>query len=174
MTEYSFILKYRLSDQDCDADALVERLGEAGCTDALVGVGVAGRLALDFTREADSALDAIRSALHDVKTALPTATLVEISPDLVGLTDVAELMRVARQSMRKVMVAHPDFPSPVYEGHMSLWHLSDVLVWLKGRKGYAYDPELQETAEVARAVNFAREKRRSSSTEVEALEPLVD
>ena len=42
MTEYSFILRYRLSAEDRDADALVERLGEAGCTDALVGVGLVG------------------------------------------------------------------------------------------------------------------------------------
>lgn len=173
MTEYSFILKYRLSDQDRDADVLVERLGEVGCTDALVGIGVAGRLALDFTREANSALDAIRSALHDVKTAIPTATLVEVCPDLVGLTDVADLMQVARQSVRKLMVTHEDFPSPVYEGHVSLWHLSDVLGWLGGRKGYAPDPALQETAGVARSVNIAREKRHASRTEVEALEPLV-
>jgi hypothetical protein len=110
MTEYSFILKYRLWDQDRDADALVERLGEAGCTDALVGIEIAGRLALDFTREADCAEDAICSALTDIKSAIPTATLVEAALDLVRLTDVAELMGVARQSMRKL--ARPRQLSP--------------------------------------------------------------
>ena len=44
--EYTFTLKYQLADEDRDADALVERLGEAGCDDALVGIGQPGRLAL--------------------------------------------------------------------------------------------------------------------------------
>jgi len=86
MIEYTFTLKYRLSDDDRDADELVERLGEAGCADALVGVGIAGRLALEFTREAESAQIAVRSALEDVKNAIPSAMLVEVSPDFVGLT----------------------------------------------------------------------------------------
>ncbi|WP_340146689.1 hypothetical protein [Halomonas sp. PA16-9] len=37
--EYIFTLKYQLADSDSDLDALVERLGAAGCDDALVGVG---------------------------------------------------------------------------------------------------------------------------------------
>lgn len=53
--EYLFTLKYQLADADSDLDALVERLGEAGCDDALVGMGLPGRLVLEFTREAASA-----------------------------------------------------------------------------------------------------------------------
>src|SRR4051812_46163968 len=55
MTEYNFTLTYRLADDDCDPDALVERLGEAGCTDALLGIGTTGRLALDFVRDRETA-----------------------------------------------------------------------------------------------------------------------
>ena len=173
MTEYSFILKYRLSDEDRDADALVERLGEAGCTDALVGVGIAGRLALDFTREAGSAREAVRSALTDIKVAIPTATLVEAAPDLVGLTDVADLMGVARQSMRKLMLGHDDFPLPVHDGSVVLWHLADVLEWLDGRKGYEPDPVVRETAAAARAVNISRESHRYVTDAPENLKRLV-
>ena len=50
--EFTFVLKYQLSNEDDDMDALVERLGEAGCDDALVGTGQPGRLALEFVREA--------------------------------------------------------------------------------------------------------------------------
>ena len=53
--EYTFTLKYQLADDDRDTDALVERLGEAGCDDALAGIGQPGRLALEFTREATDA-----------------------------------------------------------------------------------------------------------------------
>lgn len=58
--EYIFTLKYQLEDRDNDPDALVERLGAAGCDDALVGVGQPGRLALEFSREAGSAEEAMR------------------------------------------------------------------------------------------------------------------
>ena len=100
--EYDFTLKFKLSDSDCDFDQLVDRLGEAGCTDALAGIGVPGRIAIDFTREASSAKDAILSALADVKGAIPTAQLIEVGPDFVGLTDVAQLVGVSRQNMRKL------------------------------------------------------------------------
>lgn len=105
--EYLFTLKYQLADADSDLDALVERLGEAGCDDALVGMGLPGRLVLEFTREADSAEAAVRSALADVRRAMPTAALIEAAPDLVGLTDVAQIVGVSRQNMRKLMLAHP-------------------------------------------------------------------
>lgn len=74
--EYTFTLKYQLGDDEGDTDALVERLGEAGCDDALVGIGQPGRLALEFTREAGDADEAVRSALADVRRAVPTARLI--------------------------------------------------------------------------------------------------
>lgn len=73
--EYTFTLKYQLADEDCDVDALVERLGEAACDDALVGIGQPGGLALEFTREAVDADEAVRSALADVRRAAPSARL---------------------------------------------------------------------------------------------------
>ncbi len=76
--EHDFRLRFRLQPADADMDALVERLYEAGCDDALVGIGVPGRLALDFIREAGSATRAIASALADVKRAVPTAELIDV------------------------------------------------------------------------------------------------
>jgi hypothetical protein len=60
-------------------DALVERLAEEGCDDALVGIGPPGRLALEFVREASSAHGAIEGALEDVRRAVPNARLIEAS-----------------------------------------------------------------------------------------------
>ncbi|MBP1202924.1 hypothetical protein JOD97_000938 [Duganella sp. 1411] len=82
--EYVFTLNYQLVDGDRDTEALVERLGQAGCEDALVGIGQPGRLALEFTRESDTADAALRSALADVREAIPSATLIELARDLVG------------------------------------------------------------------------------------------
>ena len=63
-------------------------------------MGQQGRIALDFNRESRSAYHAIRSALRDVKKAIPKATLIEATPDFFGLTDVAEILGFTRQNMR--------------------------------------------------------------------------
>jgi predicted DNA-binding transcriptional regulator AlpA len=171
--EYTFTLKYRLVEVDLGADALVERLGEAGCDDALVGIGQPGRLALEFTREAASADEAVRSALADVRRAVPSARLIEVTPDLVGLTDVADLVGVSRQNMRKLMLAHPGtFPAPVHEGSASIWHLADVLAWLQAKGSYSLAMGLLDVARAALQVNVAKEGRRlppSASRELQAL-----
>ena len=156
--EYIFTLKYQFTEHDNDPDELVERLGEAGCDDALVGIGQPGRLALEFTREAESAQVAVRSALADVKRAVPSATLVEAVPDFVGLTDVAEMVGVSRQAMRKLMLSHAaTFPAPVHEGSASIWHLAEVLGWLEEKGGYALERTMLETARAALEVNLAKE-----------------
>ena len=74
---FTFTLKFQLASDDRDMGALVERLAEAGCDDALVGVGQPGRLALEFVREAPSAHDAIEGAIEDVRRAIPNASLIE-------------------------------------------------------------------------------------------------
>jgi predicted DNA-binding transcriptional regulator AlpA len=171
--EYIFTLKYQLADDDRDTEALVERLGAAGCDDALIGVGQPGRLALEFTREADSAQAAVRSALADVKAAIPSARLVEAAPDFVGLTDVAEVVGVSRQAMRKLMLAYGgSFPAPVHEGSASIWHLAEVLSWL-GEKGYVFDHLVLEVARTAFEVNLARKVGRLPAASVRELRLLI-
>jgi len=171
--EYTFTLKYQLVDEDRDPDALVERLGGAGCDDALVGIGQPGRLALEFTREAADADEAVRSALADVRRAVPSARLIEVAPDLVGLTDVAEIVGVSRQNMRKLMLAYPgSFPAPVHEGSASIWHLADVLAWLQAKGSYSLAKDVLDVARVALQVNVAKEGQRlpqSASKELQAL-----
>lgn len=156
--EYLFTLKYQLTEHDSDFDALVERLGENGCDDALAGIGQPGRLALEFTRAAKSAEVAVRSALAAVKRAVPHARLTEMAPDFVGLTDVAETIGTSRQNMRKLMLAHATtFPSPIHEGSASVWHLAEILEWLEGRGGYAVERRTLEISKVALQVNLAKE-----------------
>ena len=172
--EYVFTLKYQLADSDSDLDALVERLGAAGCDDALVGVGQPGRLALEFSREAGSAEEAVRTALVDVKKAIPSARLIEASPDLVGLTDVADVVGVSRQAMRKLMLTHrATFPMPVHEGSASIWHLAEVLDWLMTRGGYQIDVGVLDTAKVALEVNIAKEAIRHPVRSREEMELLT-
>lgn len=171
---FTFTLKYRLAEDDRDPDAVVECLGGAECNDALVGIGQPGRLALEFTREARNAREAVRSALRDVKRIIPSATLIEAAPDLVGLTDVAGIVGMSRQNLRKLMVAHSgSFPAPVHEGSASIWHLAEVLDWLAARGGYDLEPGLLEAARAAQEVNIAREAHRLPRKTVRDLEALI-
>ena len=158
MNTYEFTLKFSLPVSESDMDALVERLGEAGCDDALIGTGQSGRIALDFAREADSAFDAISSAVTDIKQVVPDAKLIEATPDLVGLTDVADIVGCSRQNIRKIMVSSGGtFPPPVHEGKSAIWHLSSVLVWLKESKSYQVADDLLEVASINMQFNVAKE-----------------
>lgn len=172
--EYSFTLRYQLGGEADDVDALLERLGAAGCTDALVGIGQPGRLALEFTREAASAEAAMHSALADVRRAAPSARLIEAAPDWVGLSDVAEIVGVSRQNMRKLMLAHPgSFPSPVHEGSAAIWHLADILVWLQAKGGYALTQSVCDVARQALHINLAREGQRLPPAAAKELQALL-
>lgn len=74
--QYDFTLRFKLSGQDGEADQVVERLGEGGCRDALVGTGVPGQIAMVFTRCAGTELEAIQGAIDDILKALPSAALL--------------------------------------------------------------------------------------------------
>lgn len=153
--EHTFLLRYRLPESMA-SEEVVERLDAAGCHDALVGIGVPGRVALDFSRKAESAEAALLSALRDVRGALPEARLVEAEPDLVGLTEAARLVRVSRQNLHKMMKRHAGtFPSPVHEGSTAIWHLSDLLGWLKAYQGYDVPAALEQLAATTKQVNLA-------------------
>lgn len=105
-----------------------------------------------------TAPEAVRTALADVKRAVPSARLIEASPDIVGLKDVADIVGISRQAMRKLRLAHwATFPMPVHEGSASIWHLAEVLDWLKTRGGYPIDTGILETARMALEVNIAKE-----------------
>lgn len=156
--EYTFTLKYQLSVDDDDQSAIVERLGAEGCDDALIGVGNPGRIALEFIREGNTAEIALFSALSDVNKAIPTAKLIEASPDFVGLTDAADVAGVTRQNMRKLMINHPTkFPIPVHEGSVSIWHLADILDWLKSKGGYTIKQDVIDIAHAAKQINLSKD-----------------
>lgn len=158
MKEFEFTLKFNLSDSSLEPDAFIERLEEEGCDDALIGVGQKKRIALQFNREAKTALNAVVSAIKDVERAIPDAKLIEATPDLVGLSDIAEILRFSRQNMRKLMLSNmASFPAPIHEGKLSLWHLSSVLTWFKKERNHAVDDQLINIAKANMQLNFVKE-----------------
>ncbi len=158
MNEFEFTLKYGLTNAPLEPEAYVERLGEVGCDDALIGIGQSGRIALQFDRMAENAFDAILSAIKDVKQAIPDAKLIEATPDLVGLSDIAEILGCSRQNIRKLMLNNrASFPTPIHEGKAALWHLFSVLTWLQQGNRYSIDETLLHVAKANMQLNIVKE-----------------
>jgi|SRR6056297_103573 len=171
MNKYAFSLTFHLPDPRADPEVLLDALYEAGCDDALVGTGVHGTIGLDFQRVASSARRAIESAVHDVTKAVPDAELIEISPDYIGVSEIAELLGCTRQNARK-LVTNTTFPPAMHlSGHASIWRAVDVVDWAveNGRQITESDVErFRELAAAAAAMNaerqFGRYGRVSRST----------
>lgn len=158
MREFEFILKFALTEESTDASHYVELLGKAGCDDALIGIGQNGRIALEFCREATSAFEAVLSATKDVKNVIPDAKLIEATPDLVGISDIADLLGFTRQNMRKLVLSHSEtFPAPIHEGKSAIWHLANVLNWFEQRKRKTIESSLIEIANANMQLNIAKE-----------------
>lgn len=151
MNEYEFTLKFSLPDSKVMPDEYLEALGQC-CDDAVVGIGHTGRIALNFIRTEKNASEAILSAIDDVKSSITGAKLIEVSPDLVGVTDIAEITGKSRQYIRKIML-EKGCPPPVYEDKLALWHLEDILEWLSSDIGYTFDTPLRDTAQIAHLIN---------------------
>lgn len=179
MDEYDFQLHYQLPDNEPDAEVWLDALFEAGCDDALVGVAVPGQISLDFTRQAVGPVEALRSALRDLTTAVPGGRLISVGPDLLNLSELAEwlsfrLATVSRQAMRKyatgeIRKAISRFPPPALSGSTSLWHLDEVLTWMRDNGKITEDKlsraaRLIDLAETVRVVNVAGEYAHSKAS----------
>lgn len=158
MNEYEFTLTFSLGNETVAPEKYIEKLALAGCDDALIGVGQHGRIGLNFIRESTSAYDAIASAIREVKKVIPDAMLVEAAPDIVGLTEVADILGFSRQNMRKLMLKSGSaFPLPFHEGKPGIWHLAKILQWLKKYRKYQIDDVLIDTANVTMQFNLVKE-----------------
>ncbi|NOQ35988.1 MAG: DNA-binding protein [Methylococcaceae bacterium] len=158
MQDYEFTLKFTFSGSTVNPESYVEQLAEAGCDDALVGIGQNGRIALNFNRESDNAFNAVCSAIKDIKSVIPDAKLIEATPDFVGLSDIAKLIGYSSQNIKNMMLnSGVDFPLPVHEGNASIWHLANVLDWLKKGKNYQIDDSLLEVAKANMQLNITKE-----------------
>jgi hypothetical protein len=173
VNHYEFTLKFSLPSPSEEMDTYVERLGAAGCDDAAVGIGQKGRIALSLIREAASAERAVLSGIADVRRAITDARLIEASPDLVGLTDVADLLHVSRQNVRKlILTCDVAAPVPVHEGRPTIWHLAKLLHWLRLQKNYPIDEDLVALARTTMQVNLAvdlQDADRASQREILAV-----
>ena len=160
---YDFTLAFALSRNRSNPENCLDALYEAGCADALVGTGMPGSIALNFSRTANSAEDAIRQAVNDVLTAIPDAELIELKPDLVGISDIAELLGCSRQNIRNLAKGgNSNFPSPSVSGSVPLWHFYEVANWLLKNSRIKIKPKAEdvEVAKIAFQKNLDVQKIR--------------
>jgi len=151
MKTFEFTLHFKLPADRPDPKAWLDALFEAGCDDATVGVGRLGQIALDFSREANTPLKAVSSAIADVKRAIPKGEFISADPDLVGLSEIASLVGMTRQNLQKyatnaIKAPAVAFPSPVVLGSDAKWRLAEVVPWVLRIKPGAMT---QETAAVS-------------------------
>jgi len=130
--EFEFDIVVSLPKGAEDEDAIMDALFEAGCDDAVVGLGASGIVGLGFTRAGGDAEVVISDAVTQVLSALPEgARLREVKPDLVSLADVAARLSVSRQALQK-----RDMPPPSLGG---LYRASEMLPALEAQPGKVRD-----------------------------------
>lgn len=156
MNEYEFTLTFILPGTQDDPVQHLDALFEAGCDDAVAGTGTPGTISLEFNRDANSAAKAVDSAIRAVMKAIPGASLVEAKPDLVGLTDVADILNCSRQNIRKYAIGYPDFPRPAVTGKFQLWHLWELAKFDK----FSIPETIIEMSKVAWKLNLDLQNRK--------------
>jgi hypothetical protein len=160
MKDYDFTLKFDISNISDAPEVIADSLYENGCDDSVIGFGKAGQIAVNFTRTAVSASEAIHSALKDVKKTIPAARLIEATPDFVGLTDIADILECSRQNVRGLYVSsRSTFPTPVHEGSSTIWHLAKVLPWLRDKGNYKITDDLIEVSIANMKINLDQQMR---------------
>ena len=73
--EYELIFRINTTK---DPQDYLDALFEAGCNDCTIGIGASGRIAFMFDREAESYVEAVSSALKDVRKVFPNAELMSL------------------------------------------------------------------------------------------------
>ena len=131
MKEFDFELIFQLEDNQ-NLEEYLDALFENGCDDATISSGQLGMISLSFTRDANTASQAVESAIRDVQKAIPSAKLIEASPDIVSISDISSILGHSRQYTRKLFTSKvTSLPVPIHIGNPSIWHLSEILSWLK-------------------------------------------
>jgi hypothetical protein len=52
------------------------------------------------------------------------------------------------------------FPAPIHVGEPSLWHLAEIIAWLRANTGIQPRDDMFEVAKAAARINFEAEQRR--------------
>lgn len=124
-----------------------------------------GSYSFAFARQGACARDVMHGARVEVLRALPGAQLVEAVPDLVGLTEAGRFLGISRQAVRKWAVSRGgNFPPAIHGVNGAVWHLLEILEWMRAVRQVRVDPKLVDVAQVAwdQNLRIALQRRRGS------------
>jgi hypothetical protein len=150
-----------------DLSLLEDDLYRAGCDDALL-LFRDGLPCLDFDREADTLLEALISAIHDVRRGADGLDVLRAEPDdLVTAADIARRLRRSKESVRLLIAGKRGpggFPAPVRGiGHRTrIWRWAEVAAWLAGHGFIEVSQDELVRANTIAAVNAALGLRRTA------------
>ena len=145
-------------------EATAEELFAAGFADAGIG-GMDGDSYLDVDREANSLMDAIVTAIRQLRSVDGVEVVRVDGDDLVSQTDIADRIGKTRQAVNHWIKRDADrsgFPAPAFGARTRspLWRWADVAAWL------GISDELRERDRVIALVNavllahtYARDER---------------
>ena len=158
--------------EDCDEYA--DRLYEAGYTD--VGIDDTGEFEVRCSGVFSNINQEISNAKSAVLLAIPEALFLEAGPDYVGLTDIARIIGVSRQHMRRLWESGKEmgFPTPAINGSKNIWHLAPIIDWLvlNGKVGQELSGT-RESAYAAMVENYKKFGKDVRSVSLNPSEPLV-
>ncbi|BDH44253.1 DNA-binding protein [Salmonella enterica subsp. enterica serovar Choleraesuis] len=163
-----------LSGVAYDTEGLEDALFTAGCDDGLV-CAYGNSVYLVFDREAANLDAAISSAVEQIEGAGIGARVQSVDSDMVGLSDIAEICELSRQSIAMLkdgLRGEGHFPSPVQRitGKSPLWSWAEVAVWLVKNGRLDADSVLVENAKTLHRWNLALQMSGSPQAwEIEAL-----
>jgi len=153
MNEYEFSIVIR--DADFSAPNLHDLLFENGCDDALICANN-NTVYLQFTREANSAQEAILSALSNINDAGFKDLIIEES-NAITISEIASKAELTRQAIHNYVKGHRgdrNFPKPIagLSSNNPLYDWYEVAQWLNNHD--ALSNESLEVALVAKYFNF--------------------
>lgn len=172
MTDYDFTLTFKFNNPNVNPESYLDLFYEAGCDDALIGIGKTGYMSFNFIRESSSAFEAISTAINNVQSVINDVELINISPDLVGVKELSNVFQCTRQNIQK-FVSKDNFPDSIYKGSQSIWHLATVLDWFVANTNYQINPALLELSELAMSINWNIENKAAKPSILEQAKKLV-
>ncbi len=174
MKTYEFSLLFDLKDDNINPDIYVDSLYQSGCDDALLGIGRKGSILLDFTRTANSAYSAIYTAIENVKSVIPFAELIHVSPDLVGVQELSLILECSKQNIQKYLTKK-DFPKPLYSTSQPIWYLEEVLEWFFKHQetSQKINDNLLDIARLSRSINLSLENKKANLEIIKQAQELV-
>lgn len=160
MTEFEF--KVFCRDVDMSDDAFLDRLYASGCNDALVHFKD-GYVCLDFSRESESAEQAVISAIKDFERSGVGGETIRVEPDDIAcLSEIARRTGVTRASLQKyargLSKVGADFPKPaanISGSRRELYSAAEVMHWMEKKNRVALPEHSLELATVIAKTNQA-------------------